>query len=118
MALIRTGSNGSLGALNITYFNNKKASNEEPLIYTCLSDSDILFSFGCANMASLTINLTTSGSGSINAIVTPASSSNGNAGIYEITGLHTGDTITFKQGQVGNLGITGVFAEYTNLDSM
>ena len=53
MALIRTSGNGSLGALNITYFNNKNASNEAPLTYTCLSDSDVIFSFGCANSGNI-----------------------------------------------------------------
>ena len=118
MALIRTGGNGSLGALNITYFNNRSASNEAPLTYTCLSDSDVVLSFGCANTASISPNLTTSGTGTINARVTPAGSTNGNTGVYEITGLNTGDTITFKQGQVGYLGITGVFAEYSEIHTL
>lgn len=115
MALFRCGS-GSGTPANITTFVNKNPTTQSPLVYTCLSDSDVIFSFGCSNTGSFSPSVTTSGSGTVTAIKTV--SSGNNMGIYKIEGVSAGDTITFTQGQISSLVMSGVFAEYSDIHTM
>ena len=96
------------------YFTNQKATSSEPVVYTCVSDNNIIICFASSNTGNITTyTVRTSGNGTVTTVLR---ASGGSArGIYLVTGVNTGDTISIYQTQVQSAAIYGVFAEYNTL---
>ena len=96
------------------YFINQKGESSVPVVYTCVSDNNIIICFASSNGGNITTyTVRTSGRGTVTTVL---GASGGTArGIYLVTGVNTGDTISIYQTQVSNAAISGVFAEYNSL---